>query len=49
MLLILSETEEFNFLSDEHWAQAKSGNDSLRKMLGNMDKKFLSHLADFGH
>ena len=31
MLLILSETEQFNFLSDDSWAQANSGNDSLQK------------------
>ena len=30
MLLILSETGQFAFLSDDYWAQAKSGNDSLQ-------------------
>ena len=32
MLLILSETEQFTFLSDDYWAQAKSGNDSLQNV-----------------
>ena len=42
MLLILSETEEFNFLSDEHWAQAKSGNDSLQNVREYGQKIFVT-------
>ena len=36
-----------SLFSDDYWAEAKSGNDAL-KSLGNIDKKFLSRLADFG-
>ena len=32
LLLILSETEQFYFLSDDYWAEAKSGNDPLQKV-----------------
>ena len=32
MPLILRETEQFNFLSDDYRAEAKSGNDSLQNV-----------------
>ena len=49
MLLILSETEQFNFLSDDYTGYKQSLAMIPFKTLGNMDKNFSSHLADFGH
>ena len=42
MLLILSETEQFTFLSDDYWAQAKSGNDSLQNVREYGQKLFVT-------
>ena len=42
MLLILSETEQFNFLSDDYWAQAKTGNDSLQNVREYGQKRFFT-------
>ena len=48
LLLILSETKQFNVLSDNYWAEAKPGNDSLQNVR-EYGQNLLSHLADFGH
>ena len=43
MLLILRETEQFNVLSDDYWAEAKSDNDSLLNV-GEYGKKTFRHI-----
>ena len=42
MLLMLSGTEQFNFLSDDYWVQAKSGNDSLQNVRKYRQKLFIT-------
>ena len=42
ILLILSETEQFTFLSDDYWAQAKPGNDSLQNVTEYGQKLFVT-------
>ena len=42
MLLLLSETEQFNVLSDGYWTEAKSGNDSLQNVKEYGQKLFVT-------
>ena len=46
MLLILRETEQFNVLSDDYWAEAKSDNDSLLNV-GEYGKKLFVTFSRF--
>ena len=48
LLLILRETEQFNFFPNDYWAQAKSGNDSSQNFR-EYGQRIPSRLADFGH
>ena len=42
MLLLLSETNQFIFLSDDYFAQAKSGNDSFQNVREYGRKRFVT-------